>query len=62
MYLSPKTNWSPPERQQRKERITASIDDAISIYISAAYPPSIRKTDDDNSAADKDKNPRSCLH
>lgn len=50
-----------PERQKRRERTRASIDDAISIKISAAGPLANRSTGDDNKAADRGKKPLSCL-
>lgn len=49
-----------PERQKRRERRMDSIDDVISINISAVGPLAKCITGDDNKAADRGKKPLSC--
>lgn len=49
-----------PDRQKRSERIMAPMDEAISKYTSVASPTSERNVGDDNSAADKGRQPLSC--
>ena len=56
-----KVAFVKPERQKRSERIMVSRYEAISTNMSIACPISDRKIEDDNSAADKGKNPLSCL-
>ena len=50
-----------PERENRRERIIDSIDDAIPIKISAAGPLAKCNIGDDNKAADTGKKLLSCL-